>query len=66
MLEELGGWARVVTAYGYPGWVRGELLGGAPDACRLRPKASDPVEHARTLLGARYVRGGMTAACRAI
>jgi cell wall-associated NlpC family hydrolase len=62
VLEARGDWARVETAYAYPGWVRGEDLGGKADAEWLRPVAADPVEHARTLLGTRYEWGGMTSA----
>jgi cell wall-associated NlpC family hydrolase len=64
-LRVLGGeaeWARVETAYAYPGWVRREDLGGEPDVAWLRPVAAEPVEHARTLLGTRYEWGGMTSA----
>ena len=62
VLEEQGEWARVETAYGYPGWARREDLGGERDADWLRPVADDPVEHARTLLGTHYEWGGMTSA----
>jgi cell wall-associated NlpC family hydrolase len=62
VLEERGEWARVETAYAYPGWARREHLAGQPDPDWLRPVASDPVEHARTLLGAPYEWGGMTSA----
>jgi cell wall-associated NlpC family hydrolase len=62
VLEERGDWARVETAYAYPGWVRRADLAGEPDAEWLRPVAADPVEHARTLLGTQYEWGGMTAA----
>ena len=62
VLEEQGAWARVETAYGYPGWARREDLGGEPDPDWLRPVADDPVEQARTLLGTRYEWGGMTSA----
>jgi gamma-D-glutamyl-L-lysine dipeptidyl-peptidase len=62
VLEERNGWARVETAYAYPGWVRVDVLGGEPDSAWLRPMAGDPVAHARTLLGTRYEWGGMTAA----
>jgi len=57
-----GGWARVRTAYDYPGWLREDALGGEPDPAWLEPHAADPVEHARGLLGTRYLWGGMTAA----
>jgi gamma-D-glutamyl-L-lysine dipeptidyl-peptidase len=60
VLEASGGWARIETAYAYPGWVRHEALGGVADPDWLAPRAADPVEHARTLLGTRYEWGGMT------
>jgi cell wall-associated NlpC family hydrolase len=62
VLEERGGWARVETAYEYPGWVRRENLGGEADAEWLRPVTDDPVEQARTLVGTRYEWGGMSSA----
>jgi gamma-D-glutamyl-L-lysine dipeptidyl-peptidase len=43
------GWARVRTVYDYPGWVRADTLEGG-----------DPVEVARTYLGAPYLWGGLT------
>ena len=61
MLEERRGWARVETAYAYPGWARREDLGGNRDDDWLRPVADEPIDHARTLLGTRYEWGGMTA-----
>jgi len=62
VLEEYGEWAKVETAYAYPGWTRRAGLGGEQDADWLRPVTADPVEHARTLLGTRYEWGGMTSA----
>jgi len=62
VLEERGEWARVETAYAYPGWVRRKDLAGDPDANWLQPVAAHPVEQARRLLGTRYEWGGMTSA----
>jgi cell wall-associated NlpC family hydrolase len=59
--EERNGWARVRTAYDYPGWVPREALGGTADPGWLRPTAAEPLDHARSLLGAPYRWGGMTA-----
>lgn len=49
--ERRDGWARVTTSYGYPGWVREEVLCG-----------EDPLSLARSFLGAPYEWGGLTAA----
>ena len=62
VLEEHGEWARVETAYAYPGWARRADLGGEPAADWLRPVAADPLDQARTLLGTHYEWGGMTSA----
>ncbi len=62
MLEERGEWARVETAYAYPGWIRREALGGDADPEWLAARGADPVAYARSLLGTRYEWGGMTAA----
>lgn len=45
------GWARVTTPYGYPGWIREELLCG-----------NDPLALARTFVGCPYEWGGLSAA----
>jgi gamma-D-glutamyl-L-lysine dipeptidyl-peptidase len=60
-VEETGnGWARVRTAYDYPGWLQADALGGEPDPSWLAPQAAEPLEAARRLLGAPYLWGGMT------
>jgi len=59
--ERREGWARVRTAYDYPGWIRTDAIGGAPSADWLpAPRAGDPIEEARRFLGTRYLWGGMT------
>jgi gamma-D-glutamyl-L-lysine dipeptidyl-peptidase len=59
--ERRDGWARIRTAYDYPGWIPETALGGEPDPAWLEPVASDPLAYARTLLGSPYRWGGMTA-----
>jgi cell wall-associated NlpC family hydrolase len=56
-----GDWARVRTAYSYPGWIRADALGGEPDGeWPGLPRAGDPVAEARSYLGTAYEWGGMT------
>jgi hypothetical protein len=55
------GWACVRTAYGYPGWIRDDALGGEPDGeWPGLPRTGDPLEQARAYLGAPYEWGGLT------
>jgi cell wall-associated NlpC family hydrolase len=57
--ERRDGWARVLTAYDYPGWIREEALEEGEG--ELPPRAAgDPVEIAREYLGAPYEWGGLS------
>lgn len=60
--QRRAGWARIRTAYDYPGWIAAAALGGKLDPDWLSQRASDPVVFARGLVGTRYAWGGMTAA----
>jgi gamma-D-glutamyl-L-lysine dipeptidyl-peptidase len=57
--ETRDGWARIRTAYDYPGWIRADAVGGDADPAWLGGEA-DPLRFARRLLGTRYLWGGMT------
>jgi gamma-D-glutamyl-L-lysine dipeptidyl-peptidase len=57
--ERRDGWARVLTAYDYPGWVREEALEDGEGEL-VADAAGAPVDVARSYLGARYLWGGMT------
>jgi gamma-D-glutamyl-L-lysine dipeptidyl-peptidase len=58
-------WARVRTAYDYPGWIRLDALGHVPvpgtDTWLPPPRPNgDPLDEARRYHGAPYLWGGMT------
>lgn len=57
---ERDGFVHVVTAYGYPGWMRAGFVedgeGSLPP-----PRDGSPVDEARSYLGAPYEWGGLTA-----
>ena len=62
VVERAGRWARVTTAYDYPGWVDAATLSEATADGWLPPlRDGDPVTEAQAFLGAPYLWGGMTA-----
>ena len=58
--ERREGWARVRTAYDYPGWMREEHLEDGEGALP-EPRSGSTVDEARSYLGTVYEWGGLTA-----
>src|SRR5437763_12694938 len=64
--ERRDGWARIRTAYDYPGWIREDALAsgtgteaGASPYGTTESRDGDPVAEARAYLGAPYEWGGL-------
>jgi cell wall-associated NlpC family hydrolase len=58
---EQNGYLRVVTAYGYPGWIAAAAVEDG-DGSLPGERAGSTLAEARTYLGSRYEWGGLTAA----
>jgi hypothetical protein len=59
VVEYVGEWARIRTAYEYEGWIRRSTI-EAGEGCVPEPIEMTPLEVARGYLGAPYEWGGLT------
>ena len=58
--ERRGGWARIRTAYDYPGWIAANALAAEPGDWLPAAREGEPLEQAHAYLGTPYLWGGMS------